>query len=196
MSDTQPQAGFLAAVAGRFWGWLLAFGIITLLAGIVALVWPGPTVLVITVIFGVQLLVSGVFWFISALTSLAGTATRILLAVLAIIAGVFVLRSPAEVALVFPLALGMFWTVSGIIETYHATAGYVVVSRGWTLAGGLLSVLAGILLLAYPGVGLVTLTYLLGVWLVIYGGIATGSAIRIRPHTVRAATSPGRPSPA
>lgn len=195
MSDTQPQAEALAA-AGRSWGWLLAFGIITLLAGLIALVWPGPTILVIAVVFGVQLLVGGIFWFVSALASEdKHTATTILLAVLAIIAGVVVLRSPAGAALAFPLVLGLFWMISGIIETFHALVGREVTSRGWAVAAGLLSLVAGIVLLAYPGIGLVAMTYLLGVWLVIYGGIAIGRSVRMRPHGAPAATTPG-PAPA
>jgi uncharacterized membrane protein HdeD (DUF308 family) len=194
MSDSQPVGTPVEqlAAAGRSWGWLLAFGIITLLTGIIVLAWPGPTVLVIAVVFGVQLLVGGLFWFVSALASEEKhTATRILLAVLAIVVGVVVLRSPATVALLLPLVLGLFWMVSGIIETFHALVAREITSRGWAVASGLLGLLAGIVLLAYPGVGLVTMTYLLGVWLVIYGGIAIGRAVRMRPHAAPAATTPG-----
>lgn len=197
MSDTQAGSpAELLATAGRSWGWLLGFGILTLLAGVVALAWPGPTVVVIAVVFGVQLLVGGIFWFVSALApEEKHTATRVLLAVLAVVAGVVVLRSPVEAALVFPLVLGLFWIVSGIIETFHAMTGREVISRGWAVASGLLSLLAGIILLAYPGLGLVVMSYVLGAWLVIYGGIAIGRAIRMRPHAALAATTPG-PAPA
>jgi uncharacterized membrane protein HdeD (DUF308 family) len=176
---------------------LLLFGVITLLAGVAALVWPGPTILVIAVVFGVQLLVGGIFWFVSALSSEEkGTAAQVLLAVLAIVAGVVVLRSPVDTALALPLVLGLFWTVSGIMETFHALVSRGVTSRGWAIAAGLLSLVAGIVLLAYPGVGLVTMTYLLGAWLLIYGGIAIGRAMRLRPHAAPTATRRAGPAPA
>ncbi|MGH3740377.1 MAG: HdeD family acid-resistance protein [Micromonosporaceae bacterium] len=181
---TEPVVG----IGRRLWAVLLIFGILTFLAGVAALVWPGPTVLVVSVVFGIQLLIGGAYWFVNALTSEAkGTTAQILLAVLAIVAGVIVLRSPVDVAVLLPLVLGLFWTINGVIETFHALVGRAMPFRGWAVAGGLLSLVAGIALLAYPGIGLLTITYLLGVWLAIYGGIATVRAVRMRPHAVPAA---------
>src|SRR5215470_10852905 len=51
---------------GRHWGWVLFFGIITLVLGILALAWPGHTLIAIAVVFGVQLLVMGVFRFVAS----------------------------------------------------------------------------------------------------------------------------------
>lgn len=175
---------------GHSWGWLFAFGILTLLAGVLALVAPGPTILVISIVFGVQLLIGGVFWFVRGLSAPEGAAVQVLLAVLAIVAGVVVLRNPAQALLVFPLVLGLFWTVSGLIETFHAVADTATTSRGWAITSGILSVIAGIVLLTYPGIGLVTMTYLLGIWLVVYGGIAAVRSIQMRPHGVAAPTPP------
>jgi uncharacterized membrane protein HdeD (DUF308 family) len=45
----------------RAWGWALVFGVLTLAVGVAAVVWPGRTVVVIAVLFGIQLLVWGVF---------------------------------------------------------------------------------------------------------------------------------------
>src|SRR6266705_5096554 len=61
-------AGMVARV-GRHWGWVLAFGIITLLIGIAALAWPGRTLVVIAVLFGSQLVVMGICRFAGAFAS-------------------------------------------------------------------------------------------------------------------------------
>ncbi len=45
---------------------------------------------------------------------------------------------------------------------------------------GVLSILAGIVVLAYPGITLVTLALVLGVWLIIYGVMEIGLAFRVR----------------
>jgi len=45
---------------GRHWGWLLFFGILMVAAGICAVAWPGPTVVVLAVLFGIQIIVSGI----------------------------------------------------------------------------------------------------------------------------------------
>lgn len=51
---------------GRAWGWFALFGVVAVAAGIIALVWPGPTLLVLAVVFGVQLVVSGIFRLVAA----------------------------------------------------------------------------------------------------------------------------------
>jgi uncharacterized membrane protein HdeD (DUF308 family) len=45
---------------------------------------------------------------------------------------------------------------------------------------GVLSVLAGLVVLAYPGISLVTLALVLGVWLIIYGVMEIALAFRVR----------------
>ncbi|MCI2417983.1 DUF308 domain-containing protein [Saccharopolyspora sp. K220] len=185
------------AKLGRSWGWLLAFGILTLLAGVLALVWPGPAVLTLAIIFGAQLFVAGIFWFVRAVSShQEGGLVQVLLAVLAIVAGVVVLRSPVATVLLFPLVLGLFWMVSGLIETFHSIVRAQVPARGWAIVSGVLSVLAGIALLVYPGLGLVVLTYVLGIWLVVYGAIAAIRAIQMRPRAAAVTAAHAGPAPA
>src|SRR5216683_3797665 len=86
----------LVARVGRHWGWLLAFGIITVGIGIAALVWPGRTLVVVAVLFGIQLIVMGIFRFAAAIASddLTG-GRRVLLAVLGVfslIIGLYAVR--------------------------------------------------------------------------------------------------------
>jgi hypothetical protein len=40
--------------AGRHWGWPMAYGVITLLLGVVVLIWPGRTVEVVAILLGIQ----------------------------------------------------------------------------------------------------------------------------------------------
>ncbi|GAA4858033.1 HdeD family acid-resistance protein [Saccharopolyspora rosea] len=195
MSHAQRTETSADRIAGS-WGWLLAFGILTVLAGVAALVSPGPTVLVLSIVFGVQLLIGGIYWLAQALIARDGTAARIVLAVLAVLAGVIVLRSPVAAALVFPLVLGSYWLISGLVETVHSVADRSTPSRGWAITSGVLSVLAGIALLVYPGIGLLTMTYLLGIWLLVYGALAAGRAIQLRPRTTAEVRTPPQAGPA
>ena len=98
----------MLARLGLQWGWVLAYGIVTLLAGIAALAWPGATLLVIAVLFGVQLIVSGIFRFVAALASdeLAG-GSRVLLALLGILS-VFIGLWAVRHVLLTLLALTVF----------------------------------------------------------------------------------------
>lgn len=202
MTNSQSQTGSAPRTSvgnlGQSWGWLLGFGVLTAIAGLAVLTWPGPTVLVLAVIFGVQLLVGGVFWFVSAAASdEPGMAVRILLAVLAVLAGIVVLRYPVQSAFLLPLVLGLFWAVNGIMETFHAVVTHTVPSRAWAITGGLLSIVAGVALLVYPAIGLLAMSWLLGFWLLVYGGITITRAAQLRPqHAAKPIPPTVGPAPA
>ena len=66
---TWPASADVLARASRHWGWLMAFGIISLLAGVAVLAWPGRTLVVVAVLFGIQLVVTGIFRFVAAFAS-------------------------------------------------------------------------------------------------------------------------------
>ncbi|HEV2451510.1 MAG TPA: HdeD family acid-resistance protein [Streptosporangiaceae bacterium] len=183
MSDPLRYGDTLARV-GRHWGWVLAYGIITMIAGIAALAWPGETLLVVAVLFGIQLIVSGIFRFGAALASddLTG-GTRVLLAflgVLSVIVGLWAVRHVLLTLLALVVLLGIFWVVNGAIELFTALSRREMPERGWTALMGLLSVVAGIIVLAYPGFSLVGLAAVLGVWLLILGAMEITAAYRLR----------------
>ena len=180
----RTDAADLVASIGRHWIWLLAFGILTLAAGVAAVAWPGPTVIAIAVLFGIQLVVVGIFQFVSAFARRRrvrrrpGAERR---------AGVVRLhhrpvRDPPRAVSVVALALllGIFWIVNGFSEIFNALAHRDYPNRGWTGFIGVLSILAGIIVLAEPGISLVTLALVLGIWLIIYGVMEIAVAFRVR----------------
>jgi uncharacterized membrane protein HdeD (DUF308 family) len=180
----------MVARVGRHWGWVLAFGIITVLIGIAALVWPGRTLVVVAVLFGIQLIVMGIFRFAAAIASddLTG-GTRVLLAllgVLSLIIGLYAVRHILITLLALALLLGIFWIVSGAVELFTAVSHREMPSRGWTALMGIISVLAGIVLLVYPGISLVVLAVVVSVWLLIFGVMQIALAFRIRSLTALA----------
>jgi uncharacterized membrane protein HdeD (DUF308 family) len=169
---------------GRHWAWYLAFGVITVLTGIVALAWPGRTLVVVAVLFGIQLVVMGIFRFAAAFASddLTG-GSRVLLAllgVLSLIIGLYAVRHILITLLALALILGIFWIVSGSIELFSALSHREMRQRGWTALMGIFSVMAGLVVLAYPGISLLTLAIVLSVWLVVFGLMQITLAVRIR----------------
>jgi uncharacterized membrane protein HdeD (DUF308 family) len=169
---------------GRHWGWVLAYGILTLLAGIAVLAWPSETLLVIAVLFGVQLIISGIVRFVGALASddLTG-GTRVMLAllgVLSIIIGLWAVRHAVLTLVALIVFLGIFWVINGLIEIFAALSHRDMPDRGWSVLMGVLSAIAGIIVLAYPGLTLVGLAVILGIWLLVFGILEIVAAFRLR----------------
>lgn len=180
----------MMARVGRHWGWVLAFGIITLLIGIAALAWPGRTLVVVAVLFGIQLIVMGIFRFAAAFASddLTG-GTRALLAVLGVLSliiGLYAVRHVLITLLALALLLGIFWIVSGAVELFTAISHREMQNRGWNAVMGIFSILAGIVVLVYPGISLLVLAVVLSIWLLVFGAMQITVAFRIRSLSARA----------
>jgi uncharacterized membrane protein HdeD (DUF308 family) len=183
-SQRGGDAADMLAGVGRHWGWVLAFGIITLLAGLLTLAWPGRTIVVVAVLFGAQLVVAGIFRFVAAVASDDESgATRVLLAllgVLSFIIGLYALRHILITIATLALLLGIFWIVNGAVEAFTALSHRGMQGRGWTILMALLSIVAGVVVLIYPAISLATLAVVLGFWLLVFGIMEIMLAFRLR----------------
>jgi uncharacterized membrane protein HdeD (DUF308 family) len=183
MARRRGDAADVMATVGRHWGWILAFGVITLLTGILVLIWPGRTLVVVAVLFGIQLIVTGIFRFGAAFAADESGPTRVLYALLGVfslIIGLYALRHVLVTLLALGLLLGIFWVISGVVELFNAVQHRTMGSRAWTALMGILSIVAGLVLLAYPGLSLLTLAILLSVWLLVLGLMEITMALRLR----------------
>ena len=158
---------------GRHWGWVLFFGVITVVLGILALAWPGHTLIAIAVVFGVQLVVMGIWRFVAAFAApdVSG-GTRVLyalLGVLSLVIGLYALRHVLITIVALALLLGIFWVVNGTTELFTALSNREIPSRGWVIFSGILGIIAGIILLAYPGISVLVLAVIIAIWLIVYG---------------------------
>ncbi len=172
-------------MVGRHWGWVLGFGVVTILAAIAVLAWPAETLLVIAVLFGCQLVIFGIYRFVAAFvySFLSGgmRALFAILGVLSLIVGLWAIRHAGLTLLALAVLLGIFWIINGTVEIFTAaTEGKGLPGRGWTIAMGVLSVVAGIIVLADPGISLLTLAIVLGCWLLVFGIMEIVSAFQLR----------------
>jgi uncharacterized membrane protein HdeD (DUF308 family) len=182
--DARSDIAEVLAGIGRAWGWVLFFGIVTVGLGIVVLVWPDKTIVVVAVLFGIQLVIAGIFRFVTALAiDDAPGGTRVLLAllgVLSFIIGIYALKHVNVTIAALALLLGIFWIVNGAIELFTAIGHREMPGRGWTIVLALLSIVAGIVVLAYPDITLLALAVVLGIWLVALGIIEIALAFQLR----------------
>ena len=182
VSRMDPQD--VASRVGGAWGWVLGFGIVTLLAGIVSIAWPDQTILVVAVLFAVQILVDGVFNLVRAIGGSGESGGfRVLLSILgifSIIVGVLALQNIVQTVAVLVLILGAYWVVHGIIEAVVAIADRNMPHRGLQITAGVIGAIAGIVVLSYPITSIRTLAIILGIWLSMYGIMLIVLALRLR----------------
>jgi uncharacterized membrane protein HdeD (DUF308 family) len=169
---------------GRAWWWPALFGVVSIIAGVLVLAWPGPTLVVLAVLFGIELIVWGIYRLIGAITfGDAGGGARTLwaiLGVLSLLLGFYALRHIVITLLALGLLLGIFWLVDGIGLIVSAVEHRGMPGRGLSLLSGVLGVIAGLVLLVWPSISLLTLAWLAGLWLLIVGVMQVGVAIQLR----------------
>jgi uncharacterized membrane protein HdeD (DUF308 family) len=168
--------------------WLpMLAGIWALLAGILAIVWPGGTVLALAIILGVYLLVAGTTRLAHALQWRGGGHGRLLLAVhgvLDVILGILTLVWPGITVTVLALIVGIDllffggFALAAAFDERHAGGG-----PGWYLAAGISSLVVGIVTIVWPGITVYALAMLLGIVLVWLGVVLVLGAMRLR-HAV------------
>ncbi|MFE2064992.1 HdeD family acid-resistance protein [Streptomyces sp. NPDC059467] len=171
---------------GASWTWHLLYGLVSIVIGVIAVAWPGPTLVVLAVVLGAQLIATGVFRMVGS-ASLGDTGTaRTLTAVLGVVSlllGLYAIRHVLITVLALGLLLGVYWIVDGFTAVFAAVDHPGLPGRGWNIFIGLLGVLAGLTLLTWPGLSLLTLSFLAGLWLIMLGAMQLGLARRIRGIT-------------
>jgi uncharacterized membrane protein HdeD (DUF308 family) len=167
---------------GESWAWVLAFSVATLILGVMVMAWPSATVKLVALLFGLQLFVGGLFSLVRAFTR-GGEGSRVLLAVLGvlgILVGIFVLRHLFQTVVILVILLGVYWVLHGIIEFFVAIDQRGAPARGLNAAMGILSFIAGVVVLSWPSPTLLVLVWVLGVWLVVYGLVGVAGAFMVR----------------
>lgn len=184
-TQTADDMGDALLRAGRSWGWALAFGIVSAVAGLLALVWPGKTLVVLAVLVGLQLVIAGIYRFVEAVAFGDGESggTRVLLAilgVLSLVVGLYALRHVLVTLVALALVLGIFWIINGVVDVFVGITDRDLPRRGWRIALGALSIVAGLIALVYPDLSLLALTWVAGAWLLVLGVVQIVLSFRLR----------------
>jgi uncharacterized membrane protein HdeD (DUF308 family) len=155
-------------LADATWPLLPVIGVAALVLGVLVLVWPGPSLLVVGVLFGIYLLVTGVFEITEAFAShVPGSmrALNLIAGALSVFLGLICFRGAAESILLLAIWIGFGWLLRG---TSLVAVG-LSTQRGWLVFVGAVTILGGIVLVVSPARSVVTLTLLAGIWLVVTG---------------------------
>ena len=198
---TEPQEGpaveGIAALANAGWQILLTMGLATIALGVIALVWPGETLRVVGVLFGVYLLVIGVFQLAAAFGTQVPRHLRALHFIsgaASVLLGLVCFRGPLESVFLLALWIGFSWLFRGTLETVAAASDQTMPARGWHVAFGIIGAMAGIVMIVMPFASVATLTLVVGVMAIVVGLTEVVRAIRTRVEIghLAAGTAPRR----
>lgn len=157
----------------KMW-WLLALkGVFAILFGILILAWPGLTIGVLVIIYGVFALVGGILSMIISLFSIGKYSNwwvMFLEGVLGFIVGGIVLKWPAISLLLLVIIIGIWVIISGIAQIITAFFVRQQIKNEWLMAlSGLISLLFGLLLFSWPISGIIVLSWLIGFYALLLG---------------------------
>jgi len=167
------------------WTTAILSGLLAVVLGVVILAWPQPSVVAAAALFGVYLVVSGIALVILAFSLPASGVSRFLnfiSGVASVALGILAFRHFGEGYAVLLLAI---WIAIGfIIRGVFVTASAITVpqfpGRGWAIFFGLITTIAGFVMLAYPFDSIETLALVVGAWLTILGATEVISGLGMR----------------
>jgi uncharacterized membrane protein HdeD (DUF308 family) len=193
MGELRPEAlldlsrGWLdeAEEASGHWGWLALRGVGALVFGVLTLVWPGLTLDVLVVLWGVYALFDGVSVLIAVVGGSPATRAHrpwhIISGVAGITAGVLTFVWPGITALALLYVIAAWATVAGVMEIATALRLRKEIGHHWLLGlNGILLVAFAIVLVAAPVAGALAITWLIGWWAIVFGALLLAAAWRAR----------------
>ena len=175
------------SLATMMWEGLVLRGIAAILFGIVAVVWPGLTLITLVYIFSAFILATGVIGLGTGLMnlfkqedgSILYNILLMLLAILEIGVGVYLLRHINVSFATFILLLGLVLIARGVIELVLSifSGGLVSTTYRWLMfLTGILTIAVGAIILFQPVAGGVAFVWALGLYGIISGTVSLALA--------------------
>jgi uncharacterized membrane protein HdeD (DUF308 family) len=173
----------------RSWWLLLLRGVAGIVFGISAFIWPGLTVLALTLLYGAYALADGVTALGAAFTGGGDKDAKgaiptwwlALIGLLGIAAGAVAFLWPGLTAFALIIMIGAWAVTIGVLEIIGALWLRKEIEDEWLLiVAGLVSVLFGLALLLRPGAGALALAWAIGAFALLSGVLHLAFALRLK----------------
>jgi uncharacterized membrane protein HdeD (DUF308 family) len=169
----------------QLWKGTLVAGVLTITLGAMVLAWPGPTILIASTMFGIYLLISGFAELLLAFTLPRSAATRVMVfltGALSLVLAILSFRHFGDnyAVLLLSVWLGTGFILLGVSESAVALGERDLPGRGWYAALGIVSMIVGGIVLAWPFDSIIMFTLASGASLMILGLVQVVQAFQIR----------------
>lgn len=166
------------------WWLVLLRGVLAILFGLAAFLWPGLTLLVLITFFGVYALADGVLAIVTGVTR-AKNSPRwwlfLLEGLVSIGAGLIALIWPGLATAILLGIIAGWAVITGVFEIAAAIRLRREISNEWLLMlGGLLSIVFGVLLVLQPAAGGLFLIWLIGAYALVFGVLLIALGLRLK----------------
>jgi uncharacterized membrane protein HdeD (DUF308 family) len=163
------------------WRASLFAGIVTAVLGLVVTVLPTQSLTVITVLLGVLMIISGIYQLVRVFDST--DRQRVwhgLAALLFVVIGVVLIRHLHLSFAIIGLIIGITWIVQGISALMSGIAIRGNSGAGWLIFFGVISLIAGIVVVSSPVASVTALAVLTGIWFIVMGVMEIVGAFGLR----------------
>ena len=178
--------------------WLFTLrGVLGIIFGLIALIFPGATILSLVILFSAYMLVDGVVGIISAVRAIRRKEDRwgvlVFEGLLNIAVGIAAFLWPGLTVVAFVWLIAAWAIVSGGLMTAAGFRLNIDYGRWWLVLGGLLSLAYGVLLIITPLIGAIVLTWWLGAYALVFGValVVFSFKLRSRQHELGSPTAAG-----
>jgi uncharacterized membrane protein HdeD (DUF308 family) len=175
MAKVDPT-GTISTDLGKWW-LVGLLGLLAIAAGVLAIVYPDITLLALGLIVGIYLVIAGVAY-VSLGTldnqTASGRVLRVLVGFLSILAGLVCLVRPGAGVLALLIVLSFWFILTGVADLARALD--VREHRVISIVLGIVSIAAGVIIVANPDIGLTTLALLAGIGLIVRGTVEVVAA--------------------
>ena len=182
---THEEPGGVISTFARNWWLFVLRGVAAIVFGIIAIVYPDVTITALAIVFGIYAIVDSIGSFASAIGHRGADgwhrAAHALEGVVALVAGVLALVLPDLTALALVALIGIWAILSGVVEIMAAIRLRRVIDTEWLLGiSGLLSIIAGIVILVWPDAGAVAISWLIGTYAIVFGVVFVWLGFKLR----------------
>lgn len=169
----------------NWWAWLIR-GIVAIIFGLLAFMWPGATIVAIGILFGAYALVDGIFAILGTIRA-AEAHQRwwplLLEGIVGIVIAAITFWDIRVTLFALYLTIAAWAFLTGIFEIAAAIQlRKKIANEFWLILGGIASIAFGILMLWRPAAGALAIIWLIGAYAIVFGVLMIAFSFRLRAH--------------